>query len=61
VALRASFIVDPTGVIRFVSVNDLDIGRNPKEILRILDALRTGGLCLCPCAWEKGQETLVAA
>jgi alkyl hydroperoxide reductase subunit AhpC len=59
VPLRASYIVDPTGVIRFVSVNDLDIGRNPKEILRILDALRTGGLC--PCGWEKGQETLVAA
>ena len=39
VALRATFIVDPTGVIRFVSVNDLSVGRNPQEVLRVLQAL----------------------
>jgi peroxiredoxin (alkyl hydroperoxide reductase subunit C) len=38
VALRATFIVDPHGVIRFVSVNDLSVGRNPQEVLRVLDA-----------------------
>src|SRR4029450_13630118 len=43
VALRATFIVDPEGVIRFVSVNDLSVGRNPQEVLRVLDALQTEG------------------
>lgn len=56
VALRATYIVDPDGIVRHVSVNDLNVGRNPKEILRILDGLQTDELC--PCNWEKGQETL---
>ncbi len=56
VCLRATFIVDPEGVIRFVSVNDLPVGRNPEEVLRVLDALQTGELC--PCNWQKGEETL---
>ncbi len=59
VALRATFIVDPDGVIRFVSVNDLSVGRNVNEVLRTLDALQTDELC--PCNWEKGQPTLNAA
>ena len=56
VCLRATFIVDPHGVIRFVSVNDLAVGRNPEEVLRVLDALQTDELC--PCNWHKGEETL---
>lgn len=59
VARRATFIVDPQGIIRFVSVNDMDVGRNPQEILRVLDALQTDELC--PCNWQKGQQTLNAA
>jgi peroxiredoxin (alkyl hydroperoxide reductase subunit C) len=59
VALRATFIVDPDGVIRFVSVNDLSVGRNPAEVLRVLDALQTDELC--PCNWQKGDKTLSAA
>jgi peroxiredoxin (alkyl hydroperoxide reductase subunit C) len=59
VALRATFIVDPEGIIRFVSVNDLSVGRNPDEVLRVLDALQTDELC--PCNWQKGEETLKAA
>jgi lipoyl-dependent peroxiredoxin subunit C len=59
VALRATFIVDPEGIIRYVGVNDLSVGRNPKEVLRILDALQTDELC--PCNWQNGQETLQAA
>jgi peroxiredoxin (alkyl hydroperoxide reductase subunit C) len=59
VALRATFIVDPQNVIRFVSVNDLSVGRNPAEVLRVLDALQTDELC--PCNWQKGQNTLNAA
>jgi alkyl hydroperoxide reductase subunit AhpC len=59
VALRATFIVDPQGIIRFASVNDLSVGRNPQEFLRVLDALQTDELC--PCNWQKGQDTLQAA
>ena len=59
VALRATFIVDPDNVIRFVSVNDLNVGRNPQEVLRVLDALQTDELC--PCNWSQGQDTLKAA
>jgi peroxiredoxin (alkyl hydroperoxide reductase subunit C) len=59
VAKRATFIVDPQGIIRFVSVNDMDVGRNPQEVLRVLDALQTDELC--PCNWQKGQQTLQAA
>lgn len=56
VALRATFIIDPDEVIRFVSVNDMSVGRNPKEVLRVLDGLQTDELC--PCNWEKGDATL---
>jgi len=56
VCLRATFIVDPEGIIRFVSVNDLSVGRNPSEVLRVLDALQTDELC--PCNWKKGEETI---
>jgi peroxiredoxin (alkyl hydroperoxide reductase subunit C) len=56
VALRATFIVDPQGVIRWVTVNDLNVGRNVDEVVRTLDALQTDELC--PCNWKKGQATL---
>ena len=58
VAQRATFIVDPEGVIRFVYVTDLSVGRNPEEVLRVLDGLQTDELC--PCNWKKGEETLTA-
>jgi len=56
VAQRATFIVDPHNIIRFVSVNDLSVGRNPQEVLRVLDALQTDELC--PCNWQKGEQVL---
>jgi peroxiredoxin (alkyl hydroperoxide reductase subunit C) len=59
VAQRAAYIVDPEGVIRFVYVTDLSVGRNPQEVLRVLDALQTDELC--PCNWKKGEDTLKAA
>jgi peroxiredoxin (alkyl hydroperoxide reductase subunit C) len=59
VAMRATFIVDPEGTIRFASVTDLDVGRNVDEVLRVLDALQTDELC--PCNWHKGEPTLEAA
>jgi alkyl hydroperoxide reductase subunit AhpC len=59
VAQRATFVVDPEGVIRFVSVNDLSVGRNPQEVLRVLDGLQTDELC--PCNWNKGEAVLTPA
>ncbi|MGE0711238.1 MAG: peroxiredoxin [Planctomycetota bacterium] len=56
VALRATFLVDPGGVVRWVNVNDLNVGRNVDEVLRVLDALQTDELC--PCNWTPGQPTL---
>jgi alkyl hydroperoxide reductase subunit AhpC len=59
VAQRATYILDPQGVIRFVYVTDLSVGRNPDEVLRVLDALQTDELC--PCNWKPGEDTLKAA
>ncbi|KTC99562.1 peroxiredoxin [Legionella erythra] len=56
VAQRATFIVDPQGITRFVMVTDLNVGRNPQEVLRVLDALQTDELC--PCNWKKGEDTI---
>ncbi|HZT37808.1 MAG TPA: peroxiredoxin [Bryobacteraceae bacterium] len=56
VAQRATFIVDPDNIIRFVMVTDMNVGRNPEEVLRVLDALQTDELC--PCNWQKGEATL---
>lgn len=56
VANRATFIIDPDGVIRFTMVTDLNVGRNPQEVLRVLDALQTDALC--PCNWQAGEDTI---
>ena len=56
VALRATFIVDPHNIIQHVSVNNLNVGRNPTETLRILDALQTDELC--PCNRPVGGDTI---
>jgi len=59
VAKRATFIVDPHGIIRFASVTDMNVGRNVNEVVRVLDALQTDELC--PCNWQRGEDTLKAA
>ena len=59
IAYRATFIVDPQGTVRWVSLYDLNVGRNVKEVLRVLDALQTDELC--PCNWQKGEATLSTA
>jgi peroxiredoxin (alkyl hydroperoxide reductase subunit C) len=56
VALRATFIVDPDNIIQHASVNNMSVGRNPTETLRVLDALQTDELC--PCNRAVGGETL---
>ncbi|MES2767104.1 MAG: peroxiredoxin [Bacteroidota bacterium] len=57
IAYRVTHIVDPQGIVRWVSAYDLNVGRNTKEVLRVLDGLQTDELC--PCNWQKGEETLV--
>jgi peroxiredoxin (alkyl hydroperoxide reductase subunit C) len=59
VAKRATFLVDPDGIIRFAYVTEGSVGRNPQEVLRVLDALQTDELC--PCNWQQGEQTLKAA
>jgi len=56
IAYRATYIIDPEGIVRWVSVYDLSVGRNVKEVIRVLDALQTDELC--PCNWQKGEETI---
>ena len=60
-ALRATFIIDPKGVIRSYEVNDMGIGRNAAEILRKLQAAKfvaEHGDQVCPANWQPGDETL---
>jgi peroxiredoxin (alkyl hydroperoxide reductase subunit C) len=46
----------PDNIIQHVTVNGLNVGRNPQETLRVLDALQTDELC--PCNWNEGQDVL---
>ncbi len=54
-ALRGTFIIDPEGVLRHMSVNDLDVARNVGETLRVLRALQSGELC--PAGWQPGDAS----
>lgn len=56
VALRGLFIIDPEGIIRYNVVHDMNVGRSVDETLRVLSALKSGGLC--PVDWNPGDETL---
>jgi peroxiredoxin (alkyl hydroperoxide reductase subunit C) len=59
VALRATFIVDPHNVVQQITVNGLNVGRNPQDTLRVLDGLQTDELCACNR--PVGGETLKPA
>ena len=56
VALRGLFIIDPQQTVRYSVIHDNDIGRNPQEVLRVLEALKTGGLCAA--GWKAGDANL---
>ena len=56
IAYRGVFLIDPNGVLRWMAVHDLGVGRNVDEVLRVLDALQTDKLC--PCNWQKGEKTI---
>lgn len=58
VAQRATFIVDPEGITRFIYVTDMNVGRCVDEVLRVLEAQQNGGLM--PCGWHPGQPTIKA-
>ena len=56
VAFRGTFIIDPNGILRYAVVSDLNVGRSIDETVRVLSALKNGGLC--PVEWEEGEATL---
>ncbi|MFD0767978.1 peroxiredoxin [Bacillus sp. CGMCC 1.60114] len=56
IALRGLFIINPEGELMYQVVHHNNIGREVDEVLRVLQALQTGGLC--PANWKPGQETL---
>lgn len=56
VCLRATFIVDPNDVVQWACANNLNVGRNVKEVLRVLDAVQSKELC--PCNWQRGEATI---
>ena len=56
VAARATYLVDPSGLVRYAAFHPLEVGRSISEILRVLEALRTGEQA--PAEWRPGQPTL---
>jgi peroxiredoxin (alkyl hydroperoxide reductase subunit C) len=58
IALRGLFLIDPEGVLQYSVVHNLNVGRSVDEMLRVIDALQTGGLC--PSDWRPGQKLLTA-
>lgn len=63
VALRASFLIDKTGIVRHAVINDLPLGRNIDEMIRMVDALtffETYG-DVCPANWKKGDQGMKAS
>lgn len=56
ICLRGTFIISPDRILKSIIVNDLEVGRNTDEILRIIKALKTGELC--PINWKPGEKTL---
>ena len=57
-AMRGTFIIDPHGIVRHMTVNDHDVGRNVSETLRVLRGLQSGEMC--PAHWQPGQEAHAA-
>ena len=56
ISLRATFVIDPDGIVKYHLVNDNNIGRNTPELVRVISALQTGELC--PVDWSDGEKTL---
>jgi alkyl hydroperoxide reductase subunit AhpC/predicted Ser/Thr protein kinase len=56
VSTRGLFIIDPDGILQYAVVHNLSVGRSPDEVLRVLTALQTGGLC--PASWTAADGTI---
>ena len=56
VALRGLFIIDPQGILQYTVIHNLDVGRSVDEIIRVLEALQSGGMC--SANWQPGDELL---
>ncbi len=56
VSTRGMFLIDPEGILQYSVIHSLSVGRTPEEVLRVLDALRTGGLC--PASWTSADGTI---
>ncbi len=59
-AVRGTFIVDPDGILQSYQVNNLALGRNVDEVLRVLDSIqetKKNGT-VCPMGWAKGKEAI---
>lgn len=54
IAYRATIIVDDQDIVRSVAINDTEVGRSPKEVLRTVQAFKSGGLC--GADWSKGDD-----
>lgn len=63
VALRGSFLIDPKGVVRHQVINDLPLGRNVDEAIRMVDALQFHEEHgeVCPAGWERGEDGMKAS
>jgi alkyl hydroperoxide reductase subunit AhpC len=61
-SLRGTFIIDPNQVVRHISINDLGVGRNVDEVLRLVQGFQYTDEHgeVCPAGWEKGGKTMVA-
>ncbi|MFA4886685.1 MAG: peroxiredoxin [Candidatus Nanoarchaeia archaeon] len=56
IAYRGTFLIDPEGILRYIVVSDLSVGRSVDETVRVLKALQSGELC--PIEWKPGEKTL---
>lgn len=60
VAVRGLFVIDPDGVVQAIQVNNLPVGRNVEEVLRLVEAFqenKKNGV-VCPVGWKKGKEAI---
>jgi alkyl hydroperoxide reductase subunit AhpC len=62
VSLRATYIIDSKGVLRHMSLNDLPVGRDVKEVLRLVEAFQFSDKYgeVCPASWKPGKPTMEA-
>ncbi len=61
IAFRATYIIDKNGIVRHASVNDLPVGRNPDEFLRLVKAFQYADEHgeVCPANWQPGAQTMI--